>query len=105
MIDWRVTPSLDASLSSDSIIQVGKSTFTLFCTWLGRLILDRSKEPVMSFPLSKSESNFLAFIQLNFLSSRSSNRYDANVFTAVRDNSRPVLRAYFPDHQKSGLID
>ena len=30
--DCRVTPSLLASRSGESIIQVGKSTFTRFCT-------------------------------------------------------------------------
>lgn len=31
MMDWRVPPSLSASLSKLSIIQMGKSTFTRLC--------------------------------------------------------------------------
>ena len=46
--DCLVTPSLQASRSSESIIHVGKSTFTRFCSCRTRLALDRSKEAVMS---------------------------------------------------------
>ena len=35
MIDWRVTPRRDASRSSCSTIQIGKSTLTRLCSSLG----------------------------------------------------------------------
>src|SRR5690554_3024053 len=104
MIDWRVTPSRPASLSKDSIIQVGKSTFTRFCSWRGRRAFERSKASVMSLPLSNSESNFLAFIDCYLLYSRATNRDYSDVVVSRGYYSGPMLLAYTPDNKKPRLI-
>ena len=62
MIDWRVTPSRPASRSSDSIIQAGKSTFTLRCSRSGRRALPVSKAPDTSFAVSNARSNSVELI-------------------------------------------
>ena len=35
---------------------------------------------------------------------RAANGYDANAFTAMRNNGRPVFAVYFADHQMPWLI-
>jgi hypothetical protein len=105
MIDWRVTPNLDASLSKDSIIQIGKSTLTLRCDWLGRLILERSKDAEMSFSLSNSESNFLAFIYFDLFNSGSSHGDDSYALISMGDYGGPVFIKNLPNHEIARLID
>ena len=63
IMDWRVTPKRLASLSRDSIIHVGKSTFTRRCSWFGLFIFDKSRSETMSLPSSNFLSRLLAFIQ------------------------------------------
>ena len=71
IMDCRVTPSFPASRSRDSIIHVGKSTFTRFCSRKTRLALDTSNAAVISAPSSNCLSRVLAFIECYLLSPRS----------------------------------
>lgn len=104
MMDWRVTPNRLASLSRDSIIHSGKSTFTLLCFCKGRRALAMSKTALTSLPLSKSESNFFAFIQNHLFRPRPANRDDANVFAAVCDDRSSVLIFDSANDHESGFI-
>src|SRR5690606_4811153 len=105
IMDCRVTPSRPASRSRDSIIQVGKSTFTLFCSWSGRRALLTSRAAVMSLSSSKSASNFLAFIQCYLFRPGAANGNDTNPLATVCYDRRPVLAAQASNHQKPGLIE
>ncbi|HLI35746.1 MAG TPA: hypothetical protein VKV80_00165 [Streptosporangiaceae bacterium] len=67
MIDWRVMPRRFASMSSDSIIHSGKSTFTRRCSSPGRRAPARSRADVTSSPRSNSRSNSSAFIDRHLL--------------------------------------
>jgi len=54
--------------------------------------------------LSKSESNFLAFIDNHLFNSRATDGDDPDVFTSRRYDSGPVLFAYTADGDKPRLI-
>ena len=62
--DWCDTTRRVASLSSESIIQTGKSTLTRFCSSLGRRALEKSRSSIMLSPLSNffSNSDVVVFI-------------------------------------------
>ena len=104
MIDCRVTPRRDASLSRDSIIQVGKSTFTLFCNWLGRLIEDKSKKTKRGrfYPIRQiNNADTLNPIQHLDLYMVKLDPYQAAGYKAVTDK----IKATLPPQQstKAGL--
>jgi len=65
--------------------------------------LQRDTEGVDVGALAKSASNFLAFIQDHLFRTRPANGDDPDAVTAVRDDSRPVLRVDAPDHQEPRL--
>ena len=102
--DCLVTPSLLASRSRESIIQVGKSTFTRFCTCNTRLALDKSKEAVISTPSSNCCSNFLAFIKCYLFCACPTHGYQSDIGPSVGNNGRPMLPTNQPDHQIPRLI-
>ncbi len=98
MIDCRGTPSRLASLSRERIIQSGKSTLTLFCSFAGRPAFERSRCLVRSFPSSNALSKSLAFIYFNLLMSCSAHRDNSYVLTTICDNSRPVVYCYLSNN-------
>ena len=102
--DCRVTPSLLASRSRESIIQVGKSTFTRFCSCSTRFALDKSKEAVRSTPSSNCCSNFLARITCHLFCTRATNGYQSYIGLTVGNDGRPMRAIYQPDHQKPRFI-
>ena len=104
IMDCRVTPSREASLSRESIIHVGKSTFTRLCFWLGRLIADKSSSPTISALLSSNFlSKSLAFLDHHLGFSGSPSRNNSNIPCAIGYDSRPVLVSDFTDNKISEL--
>ena len=102
--DCRVTPSLLASRSSESIIHVGKSTFTRLCSCKTRRALDKSREAVRSTSSSNFFSKSLAFIQCHLFSACATNGYQSNGQTSISDDGRPVFSIYKSNHKISRFV-
>lgn len=82
-----------APRSSDSTIQVGKSTFTRRCSCSGRRAASASRCALMSSPASNFSSNSLAFMEGHLLCSRPTHRADPDPAAAVNrpDNAFSAL--------------
>src|SRR5579883_1159920 len=104
MMDWRVTPNRVASLSSEWIIQAGKSTLTRIVVAFTRLARDRSRYLEMSFPASKSLSSSLAFIEFILLNPRPPHGDDPRPPSPFRDDRGPDLVPDLPDQHRPGLV-
>ncbi len=104
MIDWRVTPRRAASWSSDSIIQVGKSTLTRRCCCAGRRSVVRSRLGERSLPSSNFRSNVLAFIESNLLRARPADRDQPDSAVPVGDDRGPEHARDASDDEKTRFV-
>ncbi len=103
-MDCRVTPKRPASRSRDSIIQVGKSTFTRLVALDERLAWVRSRYLVRSSPCSNLWSKLFAFIESNLLYSRPANRDDPDSCPTIGDYSGPGSVSDLSDDEKPRLV-